>query len=59
MLIGLILIGLIIYLFFNQKGSEVVSKTSHTIDALEIAKERLARGEITVEEYEMIKKTIM
>ncbi len=59
MLIGLILIGVLLYFLFNKNGTDAVSKTSQTIDALEILKIRLARGEITIEEYEMIKKTII
>ena len=58
MFIGLILIGLVIYLLFNQKGTDDDPKTEQTIDPLEIAKVRLARGEITIEDYEMIKKTL-
>ncbi|MCQ6280718.1 SHOCT domain-containing protein [Bacillus sp. EB600] len=58
MLIGLILIGLAIYLLFNQKGTDVDPKTKQTIDPLETVKVRLARGEITIEDYEMIKKNL-
>jgi len=56
--IGLLLIGLVLYLIFKQKGADVDHKTTQTIDPLEIAKVRLASGEITIEDYEMIKKTL-
>lgn len=58
MLIVLLVFVGVIYWFFNQKGTDVVSKTSEKKDALEIAKVRLAKGEISVEEFEMIKKSI-
>ena len=59
MIIGAVLIGLIIYLLLNQKETNPVEKKSDVPDALEIAKVRLAKGEISTEEFEMIKKTIL
>jgi putative membrane protein len=59
MIIGAVLIGLIIYLLLNQKETNPVDKKLDERDALEIAKIRLAKGEISTEEFEMIKKTIL
>jgi putative membrane protein len=59
MIIGLLLFVFVIYLLFKQNGASVDVKTSDVKDALEIAKVRLAKGEINVEEFEMIKKSIM
>lgn len=58
MLIGLLLIGFLIYWLISQKQTDVVSKTNRSIEALEIAKARLASGEITIDEYEIIKNAI-
>jgi putative membrane protein len=59
MIIGVVLIGLIIYLLLKQKETNAIEKKSDERDALEIAKVRLARGEISIEEFETIKKSIM
>lgn len=59
MLIGMALFGLLIYLLLNQKETNAVGKRIDEADALEIAKVRLAKGEISIEEFELIKKTIM
>lgn len=58
MLIGLLLIGFLIYWLISQKQTDAVSKTNRSIEALEIAKARLASGEITIDEYEIIKNAI-
>lgn len=58
MLVSLILIGCIIFLLVN-KNSDEASKVTQKLEALEIAKMRLASGEITIEEYELIKKSIL
>lgn len=59
MFIGLLLFVFVIYLLFKQNGASVDVKTSEVKDALEIAKVRLAKGEISIEEFETIKKSIM
>lgn len=59
MLIGLLLVVLVIYLLFNQRPTNSISKTSETKDPLEIAKVRLAKGEISIEEFETIKRSIL
>jgi uncharacterized membrane protein len=58
MLIGLLLLGLLIYMLFTKEQTGVVSQTMQSIDAIVIAKTRLASGEITIEEFELIKKVI-
>lgn len=58
MLIGLLLLGLLIYMLFTKEHTGVVSQTMQSIDAIVIAKKRLASGEITIEEFELIKKVI-
>ncbi len=65
MFLGILIVGLIIYLLFkginNNQNDTITSsnKGSTNANALEIAKTRLAKGEITAEEYENIKKTLM
>ncbi|KXG44973.1 hypothetical protein U473_01955 [Tepidibacillus decaturensis] len=61
MFLGLIVIGVIIYLLVkgNQNGTTVRNVTATNSDALEIAKSRLAKGEITTEEFENIKKNLL
>jgi len=57
-LIGLIIIGMIIWLvvkFINQNNT---SSSSYKKSALDILKERYARGEIGKEEFEEKKKAI-
>lgn len=58
MLIGLLLFVFVIYVLFKQNRGSVDVKTSDAKDALEIAKVRFARGEISVEEFEMIKNRL-
>ncbi|MEK6267395.1 MAG: SHOCT domain-containing protein [Planococcus sp. (in: firmicutes)] len=61
MIAGLVvLIGFAIYYFMknNNNGFNSSQKDSGT-DAMEIAKKRLARGEITNAEFEEIKKRLL
>ena len=55
-----VIIGFAIYYFMknNNSGFNSSQKDSGT-DAMEIAKKRLARGEITNEEFEEIKKRLL
>jgi putative membrane protein len=53
--IGLIIWGIIALVRYNSSAKE----TSQKRDPIDIAKERYARGEITREEYERIKKDLM
>ncbi|MFV9510186.1 SHOCT domain-containing protein [Tepidibacillus sp. LV47] len=61
MFFGILIIGLIIY--FLLKGQNVngyvASQTASSTEALEIAKSRLAKGEITTEEFETIKENLL
>ena len=62
MFFGILIVGLIIYLLFkgtNRQNNTITSSNDSNANALEIAKSRLAKGEITSEEYENIKKTLM
>lgn len=56
MIVGLLLIGLFLYFVLNKKSIGVSNDPDS--NALEQAKIRLARGEITIEEFEQIKKHI-
>jgi uncharacterized membrane protein len=58
MLISLLLIGLLIYMLFTKEQTGVVSQTLQSLDAIVIAKKRLAGGEITIAEFKLIKKVI-
>lgn len=61
LIVGLfVLIGFAIYYFMknNNNGFNSSQKDSGT-DAMEIAKKRLARGEITNVEFEEIKKSLL
>lgn len=63
MLLGFLVIGLLFYLAFNKQnngaGNYPVSRPAISSEALELAKSRLARGEITLEEFEQIKKNLL
>ena len=52
-LLLLLIIGIVLYFIFGKKH-----KTKHSKSALDMAKERYAKGEITKEEFEQIKKDI-
>jgi uncharacterized membrane protein len=54
---GVLIIVGIAYLFWSSYGPRRQNQTNHN-DPLEYAKLRLARGEIIVEEFEKIRKTI-
>lgn len=63
MLIGFIVIGVLLYLALNKdnasKGNIATIPPLPYSKALEIAKTRLARGEITVDEFEVIKQNLL
>ena len=61
MLVVFLAIGYLLYLAFNQNrgNSQTLSRQSRSSEALELAKGRLARGEITVEEFEQIKTNLL
>jgi putative membrane protein len=54
---GFLVIAGFAYLMWSSYGPRRQTQTNHN-DPLEYAKARLARGEITVEEYDKIRKTI-
>lgn len=60
MILVLLAIGLLVYFAFNrqQRESWNVSAAPNT-NALELAKTRLARGEISLEEFEQIKNKLL
>ena len=63
MLIGFIIIGVLLYLALNKQstsnGNIAAIPPVPSSEALEIAKTRFARGEITVEQFEEIKQTLL
>jgi putative membrane protein len=63
MILFLLAIGVVVYLLMNQQnvnGKQYIHpQPVVNLDALEIAKSRLANGEITVEEFEQIKKNLL
>ncbi|MBT2679603.1 SHOCT domain-containing protein [Bacillus sp. ISL-35] len=61
MLVVFLAIGYLLYLAFNQNrgNSQTLSRQSMSSEALELAKGKLARGEITVEEFEQIKTNLL
>lgn len=62
MLIVFLGIGLLFYLAFNNQNrgsNQPISHQAVNTEALEIAKGWLARGEITVEEFEQIKANLI
>lgn len=55
-----VIIGFAIYYIMKNNNSGFTSSKKDTgTDAMEIAKKRLARGEITNEEFEEIKKRLL
>ncbi|MEN8614741.1 SHOCT domain-containing protein [Dehalogenimonas sp. THU2] len=60
MIIGLVLAVVVIWLIISsvQKGSSFTLGGSEKKTPLEIARERYAKGEITSEEFESIKKNL-
>ncbi|MDQ0428570.1 putative membrane protein [Planomicrobium stackebrandtii] len=62
MLIGLIVIvGFAIYFIVKNNNNNDLNRShkDSSTDAMEIAKNRLAKGEITTEEFEEIKKRLL
>lgn len=63
MLLGFLAIGLLFYLAINKQhngGAQyTVSGPPVSSEALEIAKSRLANGEINIDEFEQIKKNLL
>jgi len=61
MVLVLLLIGYLVYLGINSQSTGAVNRAQPVAssDAIEIAKSRLAKGEISFEEFEQIKKNIM
>ncbi len=55
MFIGLILIGVVIYLIYKEKGFDFINKSEDPVDKL---KERYVKGEITEEEYIRMKDVL-
>jgi len=63
MFIGMIVIGLLLYFAITKQstgnGHMVNTQPMQHSEALEIVKLRLANGEITVEEFEQMKKNLL
>ncbi len=61
MFFGIIIIGLVVYfLLKGQNGNRFTApQPVPNNEALDIAKSRLAKGEITTEEFETIKKSLL
>jgi putative membrane protein len=64
MVILLVPIGLLFYLVLNKqtsvhKDANISIQPANNIEALNIAKTRLANGDITIEEFEQIKNNIL
>lgn len=55
-LIGIIVVGLVVYFLVGETGLR--GETKDEDEALRILKKRFARGEITREEYEEMKKKL-
>lgn len=63
MLLGFLVIGILIYMVMNKqntgKESYHIPQIVANTEAIEIAKSRLASGEISVEEFEQIRKNLL
>lgn len=62
MILILVAIGFLIYLALNKQNpnkDSFISPSATNTEALKIAKLRLANGEISVEEFEQIKKNLL
>ena len=61
MILVVLLIGYLVYLGINSQNTGAVNRSQpeESSNAIEIAKSRLAKGEISFEEFEQIKKNIM
>lgn len=55
MFIGLIIIGIVIYLIYKEKGFDFINKPEDPLDKL---KERYIKGEISEEEYIRMKDVL-
>lgn len=57
----LVIIGFVVYYFAKNKNANGLNSSQQVLgsDAMEIAKIRLAKGEISSEEFEDIKKNIL
>ncbi len=58
MFIGIILIGVLIYFLLKNQNISIPNNNNSSMSALDIAKTRLAKGEITQEEFAEIKKNL-
>lgn len=58
MFLGLIAVGIIIYLLFRNKNYKVFQSANETFSAQEILKQRLAKGEIDEDTYNNLKDKI-
>ncbi|MFX3624791.1 MAG: SHOCT domain-containing protein [Ectobacillus sp.] len=59
MLLWLLIIGLVVYMAAKSANTRAGGHAAAGPAAIDIAKSRLASGEITVEEFEQIKKTLL
>lgn len=63
MIIGVLLLGIFLYLILKGQKNDInfsrLAFDKHQFEAIEIAKLRYARGEITFEEFENIKKNLI
>lgn len=58
MFLGLIAVGIIIYLLFRNKNYKPFQSANETFSAQEILKQRLAKGEIDEDTYNNLKDKI-
>ena len=62
MFFGIIIVGLVIYFLLKGQNTNGYTTSSPSVgannEALQIAKNRFAKGEITTEEFETIKKSL-
>ncbi|MCQ6274550.1 SHOCT domain-containing protein [Bacillus sp. V3B] len=63
MIVVILIIGIFVYMVLNKQntgnGNNKISQPTPNSEAIEIVKSRFARGEITVEEFEQIKKKLL
>lgn len=57
--IGLLLIGLLIYIMKNRSGNNESNRKNSNEQTLDLLKIRFAKGEITAEEFQQMKDTII
>lgn len=58
MFFWVILLGVLIYFALKNSKSNPSISPSRGLDAMEIAQSRLAKGEISIEEFEQIKNAL-